>query len=194
MKKTNFKRISKKVLCFALCLIFASIMMCSCSSNEVDGVEAPDGTVGVTNDAVHFSFCYPQNWQCDRNDGMISVSPVGPESKASISVHESSAMSEAVNPVDYWSKSKTELEASGNKCTFIEKKELTVDGATACQAVYDMEVNGNTYKVSQVFVYNYVDSSHRMFTITFTGTSEDYSNDDIVSAYKTVIENFKFKD
>jgi hypothetical protein len=194
MKKTNFKKISKKILCFALCAVLVSIMMCGCSSEDTDGVEAPDGTVGVTNDAVHFSFCYPQNWQCDRNDGMISVSPLGTGSKASISVHEGSAMSEAVNPVDYWSKSKAELESSGNECTFIEKKEMTLDGVTACQAVYDMKINGKVYKVSQIFAYNYVDSSHRMFTITFTGTSEDYSNNDIVSAYKTVVDNFKFKD
>ncbi len=184
----------KKIISFALCFVILALGGCSStsSSNEID---APEGYIGVSNDAVHFGVCYPQSWICDRNDGIISFSPAGDSSsKASISVHESAAMTEAVSPSDYWNKSKEELEKSGNRCNFLESKEIKLGGVDACQAVYGMEVGGNTYKVTQIFAYKYIDSSHRMFTITFTGTEDDYSNSEVISAFKTAVSAFAFKD
>jgi surface antigen len=63
-----------------------------------------------TDYAIHFSVCYPQNWICDRNDGMIMVSPPADSgSKASVSIHESIALAEEITAADYWEKSKVEL-------------------------------------------------------------------------------------
>jgi len=185
----------KKIISFVLCIVMLQMLLSGCSSSEGTKVDAPEGYVGVTNDAIHFSVCYPQSWICDRNDGMISFSPAGDSSsKASISVHESSAMVEAVSPADYWSKSKEELEKSGNKCNFLESKEMKLGDVDACQAIYGMEVGGNAYKVTQIFAYKYIDSSHRMFTITFTGTEADYENNDVNSAFKTAVSTFLFKE
>ncbi len=186
----------KKIISLTLCIVTLLLLLTGCSSTEdPTKVDAPEGYIGVTNEAVHFGVCYPQSWICDRNDGMISFSPAGDSSsKASISVHESAAMTEAVSPSDYWNKSKDELEKSGNRCNFLESKEIKLGGVDACQAVYAMEVGGNTYKVTQIFAYKYIDSSHRMFTVTFTGTEDDYSNSEVVSAFQTAVSAFAFKD
>lgn len=187
---------NKKILSLILIIVTALTLMTSCSSSENEGndIEAPEGTVGVTNDAIHFTVCYPQNWVCDRNDGLVSISPPGDsESKATISVHESSALSEAITPEDYWDKAKEELEASGNKCNFLDGKERTLGGEKAWQVTYVIEVGGNSYKVTQVFAYKSMDKSHRVFTVTFTGTEDDYGNKDIASAFNTIMNTFAFK-
>ncbi|MBE6649420.1 MAG: hypothetical protein E7614_07885 [Ruminococcaceae bacterium] len=187
---------NKKILSLILIIVTALTLMTSCSSSENAGndIEAPEGTVGVTNDAIHFTVCYPQNWVCDRNDGLVSISPPGDsESKATISVHESSALSEAITPEDYWDKAKEELETSGNKCNFLDGKERTLGGEKAWQVTYVIEVGGNSYKVTQVFAYKSMDKSHRVFTVTFTGTEDDYGNKDIASAFNTIMNTFAFK-
>ena len=184
----------KLSLFLVLIIVICSFAACGKNSENAE-MEAPDGTAGVTNDAVHFNVCYPQSWICDRNDGMISFSPAGDSSsKASISVHESAALVEAISPEEYWDKSKDELEKSGNKCNFLESKEIKLGGVQARQAVYGIEVGGNTYKVTQIFAYKYIDSSHRMFTVTFTGTEDDYSNSDVISAFQTAVSVFSFKE
>ncbi len=185
-----------KLLCLILIIATALTFMAGCSSSDGSGdeIEAPEGTIGITNDAVHFTVCYPQNWICDRNDGLISISPPGDsDSKATISVHESSAIKEAITPEDYWDKAKEELENSGSKCNFLDGKERTLGGEKAWQVTYVIEVGGNSYKVTQVFAYKYMDKSHRVFTVTFTGTEADYGNKDIVAAFNTIINNFAFK-
>ncbi len=191
--KTNVKI---KRVSFILSILMIAGFMCGCSSSSdnIDGVEAPSGMVGVTNDAIHFSVCYPQSWICDRNDGMITVSPsVNSGSNASVSVHESSALSEATTSAEYWEKAKNELEESGSKCNFLESNEIKVANTDAISAVYGMQVGKNTYKVTQIFVYKYIDSSHRVFTITFTGTEADYENGEITKSFNSIVNTFAFK-
>jgi hypothetical protein len=197
-KGKKMENINIKIRKISFILIVATLLTllvgCSSTSDSGDDIEAPDGTVGVTNDAVHFTVCYPQNWICDRNDGMIAMSPPGDsESKASVSVHESSALSEATTAAEYWEKAKEELKASGNECNFIESKERKLGDADAVEAVYGMTVGGKTYKVTQIFAYKYIDKSHRVFTITFTGTEADYSNVEIVDSFRTIVNCFAFK-
>lgn len=190
-KSLIIKRIS---LILAVFSILAVLSGCSSNKEKIDGVEAPEGMVGVTNDAIHFTVCYPQNWLCDRNDGMVSVSPPAESgSKASVSVHESYALAEATTATEYWEKSKAELEASGSKCNFIESREMKLADADAIEVVYGMEIGGNTYKVTQIFAYKYIDSTHRVFTITFTGTATDYENKDVTDSFKSIVSSIAFK-
>lgn len=192
----NTKKIIKKIsLILSLLMLLSFATGCSnMDDDNTDGVEAPDGMVGVTNDAIHFSVCYPQSWICDRNDGMVTMSPsVSSGSKASVSVAETTALAEETTAEDYWDKCKDELENSGSKCNFIERKERKIGDAYAIEAIYGMEVGGTVYKVTQIFAYKYIDSSHRVFTITFTGTEADYENKDITSAFNSIISTFAFK-
>lgn len=194
MKNTKKSIIKKLSLGLAVVLLALASVGCSSGTNEKNEIEAPEGTVGITNDAVHFTACYPQSWICDRNDGLISISPsVSSGSGASVSIHESTALAEAITPADHWQKAKEELEKSGNKCNFLESKEGKLGGEDAVEAVYAIEVGGNLYKVTQIFAYKNVDSSHRMFTITFTGTEDDYANSEITEAFKTIVNCFAFK-
>lgn len=191
----NSKKIIKKIsLILSLLMLLSFATGCSNMDDNTDGVEAPDGMVGVTNDAIHFSVCYPQSWICDRNDGMVTMSPsVSSGSKASVSVAETAALAEETTAEDYWDKCKDELENSGSKCNFIERKERKIGGVDAIEAIYGMEVGGTVYKVTQIFAYKYIDSSHRVFTITFTGTEADYENKDITSAFNSIVGTFAFK-
>jgi hypothetical protein len=191
----NRIKIRKISLVLMVVILLSFMTACSSSSSsDTDGVKAPDGMVGVTNDAIHFSVCYPQNWICDRNDGMITVSPPADSgSKASVSIHESTALAEEITAADYWEKSKVELESSGTKCNFLESKEMTLADTPAIRAVYGIVVGENTYKVTQIFAYKYIDSTHRMFTITFTGTEEDYGNSKVYESFNSIVNCFEFK-
>ncbi len=193
--KSVEKKLKIKKISFVLAIVMILAVMSGCSSSEkVDGVEAPDGMVGVTNDAIHFSVCYPQNWICDRNDGMVTVSPPADSgSKASVSVHESTALTEATTASDYWEKAKAELESSGSKCNFLESKEMKIADTDAICAVYAIVVGDTTYKVTQIFAYKYIDSTHRIFTITFTGAEADYENSKIYDSFNSVVNCFAFK-
>ncbi len=194
MKNTKKSIIKKISLGLAIVVLTLASSGCSSETNEKNEIEAPEGTVGITNDAIHFTVCYPQSWICDRNDGMVSISPSASSgSGASVSIHESTALTEAITPAEYWQNAKEELEKSGNKCNFLESKEGKLGGEDAVEAVYAIEVGGNLYKVTQIFTYKYVDSSHRVFTITFTGTEDDYSNSEIAEAFKTIVNCFAFK-
>lgn len=186
-----------KKLSLLLVLLLALCAFAGCSDAEKSDVEAPKGTVGVTNDAIHFSVCYPQSWICDRNDGTIKVSPPGDSSsKASVSVHESTALAMPISAENYWNDvAKPELEGQfgAGKYNFIEGKETTLGGEKAWRVVYVVEIGGSAYKVTQTFAYKNIDSSDRIFTVTFTGTEDDYNDKEVLKAHDTVLNNFAFK-
>ena len=209
------KKFSFKTSLFLVILVLASLMA-GCSSNESDsGLEAPEGTVAVTNDAVHFYVCYPQDWLCTRNDGMITMSPpVDSGSKATVSIRESKAMldsdiwlwskkdgdesAESVAddiPVGYWEQSALkELENSGIVYKIIDTENVKLGGMSAYRVNYSMDVNNETYSVTQIFAYKNIDSSHRIFTVTFTASQKDKENSNVISAYNKILSNFNFKE
>lgn len=185
----------KKISLFLVLLILICSFSACGKSGEDTEIEAPEGTVAVTNDAVHFIAFYPKEWECDKNDGMITVSPMGDSgTKASISVRESQALEGEVAPKEYWEEAKKELETLGYECAFDTGKETTLGGEPAWRAEYGIKVGENTYKVTQVFAYKRIDSTDRMFTVTFVGNEKDYDDENITGAFKTVTENFSFKD
>ena len=184
----------KLSLFLVLIIVICSFAACGKNSENAE-MEAPDGTAGVTNDAVHFNVFYPKEWECDRNDGMITVSPMGStETKASVSVRESSALESAVSPEDYWEDSKAELESLGYKCSFGTGKAVTLGGVDAWRVEYGIAVGETTYKVTQIFAYKNIDSTNRMFTVTCVGNEKDYQDENITKGFNTVIDNLSFKD
>ncbi len=193
-----------KKISLLLLLALTLSLFASCSSEGGTDIDAPDGYVGVTNDAVHFTFCYPQNWVCDQNSGdmgLIIVSPSSAEAdnKSSVSFHESSALGgdeEFSNENylnDYWKIQEDELVLNyGDDYTWKENEKITLGEENALKVTYTLKMGETEYFVYQVFAYKYIDSSHRMFTVTYTGTESDISGNGNV--FKEMLSTFDFKD
>lgn len=181
------KRISLVLLMLCFC-----ILLSACGGETVE-TDAPEGCLRAGNEATDFTFCYPNTWQIDRNDGMISVKTnvgaSGTKAYASISVMAFTLEDKNMGASNFWDKHKGDLtDTYGNKIAYTEeKKELTLDGNKACQSRYSIKLSDVTYQYVQVFCVRY----GQVYLLTLT--APEGTLDGVMNGWETVLETFAFE-
>lgn len=185
------KRLIATIL--ALVTLIVPLSLASCSKQNTDS-QQPENTLKAENEAVDYYFYYPDDWQLDRNDGMISIKFNTSQSSkieryASISVTSFNLINQYQNVNDYWNEYKPKLVKIFDNETIelFDEKEITLDGVSAAKKGYKALMNDISYKFVTIICirYGYV------YLITLTAFEEDYNS--TVAALDTVISNFHFK-
>ena len=181
------KRISLLLMLLCVCMVFAS---CSQTKTPTD---APEGCLRAGNEATDFTFCYPNTWQLDRNDGMISVKTnvgsSGTKAYASISVMAFTLEDSSQGAGNFWDKHKADLtDTYGEKISYTEEKKATkLDGVEACISRYSIKLTDVTYEYVQLFCVRY----GQVYLITLT--TPEGTMDGVTDGWDTVLETFVFE-
>jgi hypothetical protein len=182
----------KKFLAALLALTTLLVpILTSCSEQNTDA-QQPNNTLKAGNEAVDYYFYYPDDWQLDRNDGMISIRYNTSESNkteryASISVTSFNLVDQNQGVKEYWEKSyEPSLQATFKDYKIFDDKEIKLDNVVAARKGYTAKLNDESYKFVSVVCnrFGYV------YLITLTALEGDY--DKTVGALDTVINNFHF--
>ena len=182
----------KRTSLFLLLLCFC-ILLSACGNQEKTETDAPDGCLRAGNEATDFTFCYPNTWELDRNDGMISVKTnvgqSGVKAYASISVMAFTLEKSDMGAANFWDQHKADLTDNyGDKITFTEeKKEIKLAGEKACLCRYSIKMSDVTYEYQQIFCVRY----GQVYIITLT-TPEGTVNA-VSDGWKTVQDTFAFE-
>ena len=168
--------------------LFALVLVTSCSKEETD---IPEGMKEIENDVVEYRLFYPENWQVDRNDGMVSVF-VSDKDSSNLSVTTFAASDDVISVDDYLKMDNTSyFEYMKQTFPSVEMlssgEEIALDGVPARQFVYTASVAGEEYKFRQIFAYRYGD----IFIITFTSTVDGF--DKHLDEVNAIIREFKFR-
>lgn len=182
----------KKGTLLILCVLLAAMLFTSCSTNTVDP-SVPEGYLRAGNDAVDYTFLYPNTWTLDRDDGMIGIKyNVGnnlTQRYASISTQAYSLEDANMGANDYWDMYKADIQtAYGNLVSFqAEKVETELGEVVANRNRYVITMDAINYLFEQVICVRY----GNVYIVTFTTPEENYS--EIVSNFDDVLTSFQFK-
>ncbi|MBP5155672.1 MAG: hypothetical protein J6252_03730, partial [Clostridia bacterium] len=165
------------------------------------------------NDAVDFSFAYPEEWELGDNDGRVSIRLDCNKSDAiaqyaSISVTTFTLSDSSVGARDYWNGYKKDLAATLKDFTVLNEsaaaetsaaetsaetgtpsadgKEITLGGTVALKVRYSGKVTERTYLFDQIICCR----NGAVYLVTFTATNDDY--DTAKSALDVVQQTFVF--
>lgn len=165
------------------------------------------------NDAVDFSFAYPEEWELGDNDGRVSIRLDCNKSDAiaqyaSISVTTFTLSDSSVGARDYWNGYKKDLAATLTDFTVLNEsaaaetsaaetsaetgtpsadgKEITLGGTVALKVRYSGKVTERTYLFDQIICCR----NGAVYLVTFTATNDDY--DTAKSALDVVQQTFVF--
>lgn len=177
----------KKII-FALIAACMILSLCACSSEGSD-VSAPAGMMGVKNDVLKVTVCYPMEWTIDRNDGMLSL--LKDTSQASMvstyaSVSVTKYSTNAANHGEYWKTYSDRLDEELKDYKSIEEKEIEIGGNTAGRYHYTATVDGSTYHFDQIIAVG----GYTAYIITFTASADDYET--VLPDFDKIISNFSF--
>lgn len=171
-------------------LLLGALALCACSKKEPGDI--PDGCLRAGNDAVDYTFCYAEDWQLDRNDGMIAIKRnVGGTSSlayASISVQGFTLADSSLGANNYWDQYRADLsDLYGDRIEFLsEKVETRLGGVIANRNRYTLSLSDVTYTFEQVLcVRNGV-----VYILTFTAPEGGY--DSTIPCFETVLSTFDF--
>lgn len=182
MKKTFF-------LCLICCFLL-SVLLCACSK-EASG-DVPEGCLRAGNDAVDYTFCYADNWELDRNDGMIAIKRnVGGNKSlayASISAQVFTLADSNAGANNYWDQYRADLvDLYGDRIEFTsEKEETRLGGVIANRNRYTLALSDTTYTFEQVLCVR----NGAVYILTFTAPEGGY--DSAIPCFETVLSTFDF--
>lgn len=179
----------KKIM--ILLLSFAMLFLVSCKNSGATDESTPNGMLKAGNEAVDYYFYYPEDWETDSNDGMVSIrystsENVKQETYATISVTSftNKDSEQVVNA--YWSEYKDKIAAYYDGFEIKNESETSLDNVVAAKKVYKGGLDGTTYKFAQVICIR----NSIVYLITFTGTEADY--EELIDDFDAVVANFHF--
>lgn len=173
-------------------LLLLSLLFCACAKEEATG-DVPDGCLRAENEAVDYTFCYADDWELDRNDGMIGIKHnVGGSATlayASISVMSFTLADSSAGANNYWEQYRADLEdLYGERIAFeSEKMECTLGGVPANRNHYTLQLTDMTYTYEQVVCVR----AGAVYLITLTAPEGGF--DSSIDCFDTVISTFAFK-
>lgn len=184
-------------------LVLLSFLMlvtfCSCAADNGEVIAADGQKVAgkeAGNNAVDYSFAYPDEWSVARNDGVVEIQTDCNASDAvaeyaTITVLAFTLSDTAQTAKEYWESQKEETAS-----VFTDFKELDVeeynsedkylDDAPALKVKYSGKMNGRTYISDQIICCR----MGEVYLITLVTPEEYY--DDVSSALSVVKDSFKF--
>lgn len=188
--KHTVSRLLSVLLAILLC---ASLLLSACN-NEEEPSDVPEGCLRAENEAVDYTFCYPDTWTVDRNDGMISikynVGKQGTIANASVSVSAFTMENSDMLANAYWDTYKADLIDlyTEEKLNFVSEKVPTkLGGVAANRNRYDLTLSDMTYTFEQVICVRY----GVVYLVTYTVPAVSY--DTAADGFEKVIETFAFK-
>ena len=179
-------------------LIFLSLLMavsfCACGSNDEVLVENGQKLAGkqAGNEAVSYSFAYPEEWELIRDDGVVEIQYDCNESDAiaeyaTLTVLTFTLTDTEQTALQYWESQKPEVESVFNEFKELDTEaydteDKYIDGAPALKVKYSAKMNDRTYVSDQIIVCRYGE----VFLITLVAP-EDYFES--VSSALSVVKN-----
>ncbi len=183
----------KRFLILVLTFIMAFTLI-SCGNDETvvqDGMKLAGKEAG--NEAVEYTFTYPEAWTMIRNDGVIELQYDCDESAmtakyATVAVLAFGLENAEQSAKDYWKDYKTELESLYTDFKELDSKEVKVDDTAALKVKYSGKLNGSSYHYEQVIICR----AGSVYLITLSSPSEHFEA--VSTVVKSIIDNFKFHD
>ncbi len=174
-----------------LLIISAMLLLITASSCSEEDTGLPEGMALLDNEAVDYLFYYPEEWQADRNDGMVSTY-VSDKDRSNVSVTTFAASSDVASVEGYLTMGDTTYfdnmrETFPDLEMISDGEEISLGGVPAKQYVFTATVAGEVYKFRQVIAYRY----GYIYMLTYTSTSEGF--DSHTDEVNSIITEFKFK-
>ncbi len=169
------------------------VSMVSCGNSEE--VVAQDGQKiagrDAGNEAVAYSFAYPEEWEIARNDGVVEIQF---DCNASDAIAEYATMTvlgfslsdSNVGAKDYWEEHKKEVESVFDDFELLDTEETELDGTIAYKVKYSCTMNERTHISEQIICCRFGE----VYLVTLV-SPEEY-HDDVKDMLKTVRESFRF--
>ena len=182
-----------KRLLLILISIITVFSFCSCSA--VDEVVAEDGTKlagkQAGNDAVTYSFAYPEEWEMFRNDGVIELQKDCNESDAIIEYATITTLvftlgDSNMGAKNYWEDQKADTAALFQDYKELDTEETELDGTVAYKVKFSGKMNGRTYISEQIICCRLGE----VFLLTLV--SPEQYHDNCTSALYSIRDSFKF--
>ena len=184
------------LLIFISCLMVFSLCACDSSDPAVAGEGQKLAGRDAGNEAVQYSFAYPEEWELFRNDGVVEIQYDCNESDAvaeyaTITVLGFTLSDSDQTAKEYWAEQKPEAES-----VFTDFKELDIeeydtaekylDDAPAMKVKYSGKMNDRTYISDQIICCRLGE----VYLVTLVVPEEYY--DSVSSALMSVKDSFKF--
>ena len=179
-----------RIAVLLLSALLVVTLLSACSKKEQDPLE---GCLLAGNEAVDYTFCYPDDWELDRNDGMIAVKynvgERGAIAYASVSVQAFELEAHNTGANAYWDDYRKQLEdVYGDKIAFAsEKEQTTLGGVVANRNSYTLKLSDVTYAFDQVVCVR--NGTVYLVTLTVPETRKDA----VAEAFATVLNTFAFQ-
>ncbi|MBQ3230915.1 MAG: LpqN/LpqT family lipoprotein [Clostridia bacterium] len=182
---------------FALIIIAAllALSLCACGGNGETVVQDGEKLAGKGggNEAVDYTFAYPEDWELSENNGVTAIrhdcNPSDAMAEyASINVIVFSLSgSEFYHAKDYWESYEQDIQKTLNEYKLLDTEEITVDELPAYKVKYSAAMNERTYIFEQVLCSTGSD----IYIITLTADTDDHEA--VSPALKKVYESFRFE-
>ena len=184
----------KRFLVFALAVLtVCSLFACSGNNGEVvveDGLKLAGRQAG--NEAVYYTFTYPEEWSMIRNDGVIELQYDCNQSDmvaefATITTLVFQLSENGMGAKDYWASQKPEHEGLFQEYKDLDEKETELGGTVALKVKYSGKMNGRTYVSEQIICCR----GSEVYLVTLVAPA-DY-HDSVSNALEEVRKNFKYE-
>ena len=180
----------------ALVMIFS---LASCGNNDGETVLGEGLMLAgrdTGNEAVEYTFAYPEEWELCRNDGVIELQLDCDDSEmtavyATVSVLAFDLSDASQTAKAYWEQHEKEVQSIYTEYKYLDTEEYNEEGkmlddSPALKVKYSGKINNRGYINEQVICCRY----GSVYLITLV-VPEEYS-DKTTGVLDTVIENFKF--
>lgn len=180
----------KRIVCLLLSLLLPVLLLCACKEGGGES-GVPDGCLKAESEALDFFFCYPEEWELDRNDGMLSVRcNVGTQLNtvyASVSAMAFGLSDPLMGANNYWDEYRSQLETNFPGMEFIkEKEEIKLGGVVANRNRCKFEQDG----LEICFETAVCVKNGSVYLVTLTVPERSYA--DARGGYDTILSTFAF--
>lgn len=182
-----------KTILLVLLICLCTVLSACGNASKTEPTDAPDGCVRTENDAVDYSFCYPNTWELDRNDGMIgikyNIANRGAIAYATVSTMAFQLSDTSMLANAYWDSHREELtDLYGDKLNVLsEKAETKLGGVVANRNRYTVALSDVTYTFDQIICIN----KGQVYLVTLTVPEVGYET--AVPCLETVLSTFTFQ-
>ncbi len=179
---------------FAAALAFiCAFAFFSCGGDETsapDGQKAAGRAAG--NEAVNYSFFYPEEWEVSENAGVIMLkyncsSASGVYEYATVSVLTFNLADSSQRARDYWDNYEKDIQKAYSNYEKIDDKEIKLGGTVALKVKYFLNSDEGRFEFEQVVCCR----NGSVYIVTLGAPEKHYES--VNSDFGTMIDSFVFE-